>query len=129
MPSFQFVRNAQTVFFDSARKPLTDAESKLLLDLSIVSAFSFAGLLILWLLWFFLVIFLTRRALRKLPYASHRFQQLCYRFFLFQKLVIVAFVVTLDTIPVVSFLSSYYKYVPVAGTSLLCHATSRCNLQ
>ena len=106
------------MFFHDKSAPLSQSQSQVLLNVTIGSAFAFAGLLIMWLVWFLTAICVTRRALKSLPYASHRFQQLCYRFFLFQKLAIVAFVVILDTIPIVSFLSTYiadYKCVEFVG--------------
>ncbi len=60
-------------------------------------------------MWFLVSVWVTRRTLQNIPYASHRFQQLCYRFFLFQKMAIVVFVVALDAIPVLTFLVAYIR--------------------
>jgi hypothetical protein len=77
----------------------------------------------LWLLWLTVIIVAVARTLKRLPYARTRFQQLCFRFFLFQKLVIVAFIAVLDAYPLISFFIAYvrdYRSVVICDGVLCC---------
>ena len=102
----QIVRNVHVFLSDDAPR----ASSQRLLMITVGFSVAFAALVILWTLWFAYAVVSTKRALAALPYASTRFQQLCYRFFVYQQVIVVAFVVGLECVPIVNFISAYLQH-------------------
>lgn len=104
LSSLQVVRNARSLFLDTSA-----LSHQALLQASIAFSMIFLGLLLIWALWFLYAVSSTRAVLKKLPYATSRFQQLCYRFFVYQQLIVVLFVVAVEVVPLISFLAAYAK--------------------
>ena len=103
----QIVRNMKAFF--AGEGTLSKHASESLLLASIAFSFSFALLLLLWILWFVYVVCSTSSKLKRLPYASSRFQQLCYRFFLFDQVMVVLFVIAVEAVPLINFCIAYVK--------------------
>lgn len=60
-------------------------------------------LVIVWAACFFAALYRSGAQLKLLPYAPTRYYQLAYRFFLFQYLIVVLFVLAVNLLPVISF--------------------------
>ena len=70
-----------------------------ILDVTLAMAITYIALLFTWSIWFFCSLVKTRKVLTKLPYAQTRFQQLIFRFLMWQTSVVAIFTIAINAIP------------------------------
>ena len=98
--SMHILRQPELVHDSSNRSVFGGQQSNdTLLRVTLGMVITYIVLLLAWVFWFFHSLMKTRKVLLKLPYARTRFQQLTFRFLVWQTSVVVIFTIVINAIP------------------------------
>lgn len=88
----------------------TGGSPQIVLDALVAVGAAYVALQLLWTVLFSCTVSSTSRQLRHLPYSATRYAQLSFRYFWYNNLVVILFVLAVNLVPVVTFLISATAY-------------------